>query len=304
MQIGARFVCTRCLLRGPSRACPRCARERLDLSVASSLGELRRAWPLCRAWERGVSFVSPRSILSNRRLLLVTVTATLGVAVGAPVMAALGRPGVSALQLLVAAAVSLTVSPFIAAFFGVFFFYYAHALRLLLLLLVLLASVLPLGRDRLRVTAFLVRLVVGGLLPRIELDARPTIVATTEGTLGESFALHDVRDGFGWMDRADAWATPLEVDTSHGRLRIDLRAGSLVLASSYQEPGAAGDGAYREAPRAPEIEAPAWADGHGRGARPRHRMIPHGRPIRAMGGTLVDGALVGTDESPVHIEIG
>jgi hypothetical protein len=308
--VGARFVCARCALRGASRLCPSCKKERLDLTTESGLAELRRTWPLSAAWERGLSFLSPRAILVHRRLLVLSVLMAAGIAIAAPVMAVLDRPEImepAGLGLLVGIAVSLVLAPFMAAFFAVFFFYYAHVLRLLLMLVMLLIAILPVGRLRLLIALVLVRLLAGTLLPRIELDDDAPMEGARGGQLAEAFALHHLTDGLGWMDRADAWIAPLEIEAPGGRLRLDLRSGSLVFTSSYYRDLALAkppsESAYRTAAIAPESAPPPWISGHGRRAAPRHRMISAGRPVRWAGGELVDGVLTGTPESPLHVEI-
>ena len=309
MWVGARFVCARCRLRGPSRLCPSCKKERLDLTSEQGLAELRRAWPLCSAWERGLSFLSPRSILRNRRLLGLTLLTTLAITIAAPVMAVANQPEMrTALGVLLGAAVSLVMAPFILVFFAVFFFYYAHLLRLVMMLLMLVTAILPFGRLGLVLIAFFLRVLAGTLVPRIELDEARDLRSGREGRVAESFALQDVRDGLGWMDRSDAWLSPFEIEAAGARLRVQPGAGSIVFQTSYYRDLAAAkpsvDSAYRAMAGAPEPSTPAWAVGHGRKAAPRHRMIASSRPIRWLGGAIVGGVLTGTPESPLHLEIG
>jgi hypothetical protein len=168
-------------------------------------------------------------------------------------------------------------------------------------------AMLPLVRRPLTVIAWLVSVPAAWLLPRIELDGAPELRVAREGRLATSFALHNVRDGLGWMDRADAWAELFEVEVAGERLRVDPRAGSIVLAYSFHrdvgQEDVGGRGPYRDAPGAAEAAIPPWVDGRGRSATTRHRVVPGGRPVRVMDGVMVDGVLVGTAERPVHIEI-
>lgn len=310
MLLGARFVCPKCRLRGAARACPRCGRVRLDLADEPARAQLRSAWTMFDAWQRGLSLLSPRAIRMHRRLLALALVLGVGGGLGAPVVAALFDP--RGPPLAVALLGGVVMAPVVALVLAVFFFYYAHVLRLLALIAGALLSVVPLGRGRLRLAGGIFHWIAQLLVPVVEPDPEPVHVDRA-ATLASPLVVRRVSDGLAWLQCADAWADDFEIELDGRRVRVEPAYGAIGFAMSYYNdlaargPDARGaPGPYRGGgPDAGDAgSVPPWLASPGRAQRVRRSDVPAGRAVRVAGGVMDGGALVGTPDSPLAIEIG
>jgi hypothetical protein len=215
-QVGARFVCTKCWVRGTHATCARCGQAALDVGGAGGFTVLDGRWRSYAAFVRGRAMVSP---FAAHRL---PVVAGLSVAVGlaaaaAPIVGMAVRPQASEPAMFaVAAGMGLICLPFVAMFFGAFLVLYANVCRLLGALVGLIPTPLGFGRARVNLVAAIFDFIANVLLCPIAVGEAPKRRAVEGGgevgTLVEPLTVHLRRDSLSFAERFDAWVDgPLTV---------------------------------------------------------------------------------------------
>lgn len=259
--LGAYFVCTRCLVRGVWSKCPRCAEPCIDLTHAP----LDERWVALPAFMAGHALSSPRSVRSLRPLrrlsAVLTFLCCLGPLVGpwqktghAPTLLELG------LWLLV----SLVFAFPLFWFFSLYLFFIAHLTRGLALVTSLAASITPLGKRRFSLVARLFRWMSRPLLPQLELWTLERLNDPPQrATLLTPLRIDFVRDGWGWLERCDAFIATaprvrlesgeeFELSLTHGAVTVDpmksARRSGASIPSWLEVPGREGVRSHRELP--------------------------------------------------------
>lgn len=276
MIVGARFACGR-RLRGYSLICPRCERERIDLATPEAGERLSATWSMAALHRDGVDVTAPRSLLHPRMTGLVVVFLVLlaGSLVGLISIAPRTEPHELMLFFLVVAGVS---APLAVIVFGRFVRMHQRAQSI--------AATPPPG---------------SWLVPTIEIDALPP-----QPTLGTARVTHEIvigstRDLASWMPRDDAWIETGSIELEGETLRIEHAAGSILWNADELPPSRNADPeSYRE--RAAHV-VPRWTHDANRTVTPRRRVLSIGTELIVRGGRVTDGALWGTREHPLHLEV-
>ncbi len=257
--------------------CPRCEKDRIDLADNDALDRLAIDWPMVALFRDGVSVTAARSLRHPRiawiaTLFLLVLTATLVTLVS---IAPRSEPH----ELILFFA-------FVAAILGPFIVIVAARFVRLKQRADTLASSPPRGSF---------------WVPTIELDAmhRPPVLGTA-ALLHELTVFH-VRDLGSWMPRDDAWTSGCELELEGERLRLELAVGTITWsASELPRATQEGDAGYRAASR---VGMPIWARDARREMSPRMLVIPARTELIVLGGRVADGALWGTREHPLHLEV-
>lgn len=282
--LGAHFVCTRCLVRGVWSTCPRCAAPCLDLTH----GPLDERWTALPAFTAGHALFSPRSVRSLRVLrrlaAVLTFVCCLGPLVGS--WQKTGHPP-TLLELGLSVLVSLVFAFPVFWFLSLYLFFIAHLTRILAVVTGFASSITPLGRRDFSLVARIFRWMSRPLLPQIELWTLEQMDGPPQrATLLAPLRIEFVRDGWGWLERQDAFiATPARVRLESGEeLELSLTHGALTVDPT-------------KSARLAGASVPSWLEVPGREGVRTHREFPAGTVCR------FSRTGAGFDVPRVHLEL-
>lgn len=255
--VGASYVCARCELRGVSSRCPQCAGEAREVRGEFAADtELARAWSAHPAFARGHALGSPLALRYLRVLLYVS--AAIGVTAGlAGIIGPAQHEGrlPTLLELGLGLVVAVVSFPFTTAFMALYLFVLAHVVRVFAMIAEVIAPVTPVGGVRFSLVAKIFRWVSRPALPQIEHVRFVFNESRAQRMeLAEPLTVHLVRDGFGFVERFDAFlARPMVLRGANGEVGpMAFERGAIEFAPAV---GTRAQGAP---------EPPAWARAPGR----------------------------------------
>lgn len=274
--VGASYVCAQCKLRGVSPRCPQCAGEARGVTGELAADtELARAWSAHPAFAKGYSLGSPLALRYLR--VLLCVSAAFGVSAGlAPIIGPAQHEGrlPTLLELGLGLVVAVVSFPFTTAFMALYFFVIAHVVRVFGMVAEVIAPMTPVGGVRFSLVAKIFRWISRPALLQIEHVRFAFDESRAQRMeLAEPLTVHLVRDGFGFVERFDAFlARPMVLRGPGGEVGpMAFEHGAIEFAPA----------AGTRAQGAPE--PPAWARAPGREGVRLTREFPAGARVLVEG---------------------